>query len=77
MLCEDEILTVLWSVGYRGIPSRESLANKDKLIRYMFSVINTIKKCLRWLPIIVRILENTVYSLINNCYSLINKECMS
>ena len=25
------------SVGYRGIPSRESMANKDKLMRYIFA----------------------------------------
>lgn len=38
---EDEVLSVLGSIGYRGIPSRDKLSSKDKLIKYVIYVIQT------------------------------------
>ena len=41
VLMEDDVLIVLGSIGYRGIPSRDTLSSKDKLIRYGFLVIHS------------------------------------
>ena len=38
---EDDVLSVLGSIGYRGIPSRDKLSSKDKLIKYVIYVIQT------------------------------------
>ena len=35
-LMEDNVLAVFDEVGYRGIPSRETLESKDKIVRYYY-----------------------------------------
>lgn len=35
---EDNVLDVLGKVGNRGIPSQETLASKDNLVRYDFII---------------------------------------
>ena len=36
---EDDVLSILGSIGYRGITSRDTLSSKDKLIRYIIYVV--------------------------------------
>ena len=44
MLCEDDTMDVLQSIGYRGVPSKETLRSRDEIIRYVLQ--NTIShKC--------------------------------
>lgn len=38
-LMEDNVFAVLDEVGYRGIPSRETLESKDKIVRYYYIYI--------------------------------------
>ena len=38
VLVDPQVLDVLSDVGYRGVPSRESLSCKTKLIRLVFTV---------------------------------------
>ena len=35
LLSEDTTLDVLQSIGYRGVPSKENLSTRDKIIRYL------------------------------------------
>ena len=34
LLTNDSVLDVLGDVGYRGVPSKETLASNEKLVRY-------------------------------------------
>ena len=36
-LMEDDVFAVLDQVGYRGIPNRETLRSKDKIVRYCYT----------------------------------------
>ena len=35
LLCQDDTMDVLQSIGYRGVPSKETLRSRDDIIRYV------------------------------------------
>jgi hypothetical protein len=49
LLCEDNTMEVLETIGYRGVPSKENLRSRDEIIRYVMLTESDIQSFLSYI----------------------------
>ncbi len=54
LLNDDQMLNVLMSIGYRGIPSKETLQTRNKIIRYAVKNVQNM--------LLILFVSNTLFS---------------